>query len=241
MDDLLWSGGVSGGDDLPRPSAMFYLKSLQAQLRALRLSLLSDPAHQSKYQRDKYEISNLCIHNIYSVCWIKWQSLTVDTEILLLKIYITDLRVHVVGSSLAQDLFTGQSNRRFECLSGCLQAIKCWIDIFFSIPLAQYVGYSACIYAMMARCPIDLWRLSTCEHPEWDNGLVRETLIVSSVFEQTERNFSQVKDAAGLDRGGSQDCEFFSIMALRLRSIKDSWDVLGSSTELATPMLDQCT
>ncbi|KAL8662416.1 MAG: hypothetical protein Q9202_004737 [Teloschistes flavicans] len=90
----------------------------------------------------------------------------------------------------------------------------------------------------MARCLVDLWRLSTCEYAEWDHGLVRETLDVSSIFEQTQKNFSQVKDAAGLDRGGTQDCDFFGIMATKLTSMKVSWDTMSAFTDLATPLPD---
>ncbi|KAL9016820.1 MAG: hypothetical protein Q9185_005864 [Variospora sp. 1 TL-2023] len=200
-----WSG-VTGGDHLTKPLAMSYLKSLQAQLRALKSCKLSEPT---------------------------------DQKTLLLQLHITDLAIHEIGFSQGQDLFTGQSNHRFECLCACLQAIKDWVDVFLSIPPAQYVGFSACIYAMMGRCLIDLWRLSTCEHPEWDHSLVRESLDVWSVFEQTERNFSRVKEAAGLDLGGSQDCDFFTIMASRLRSMKVSWNAVNASTELATPVLDE--
>ena len=160
---------------------------------------------------------------------------------MLLEIYTVDIGIHEVGFSQAQDLFMGQSNQRFECLFACLQAIKSWTEIFLSIPPAQYVGFSTCTYAMMARCLIDLRRLLTCEHPEWDPRLVQQSLDVSSVLEQTERNFAQVKDAAYLDRGGSQDCDFFSIMASRLRPMKVSWDALSASTDapLATPLLDE--
>ncbi|KAL8645850.1 MAG: hypothetical protein Q9210_006480 [Variospora velana] len=200
-----WSG-VTEGDHLTKPLATSYLKSLQAQLRALKSCKLSEPT---------------------------------DQKTLLLQVHITDLAIHEIGFSQGQDLFTGQSNHRFECLCACLQAIKDWVDVFLSIPPAQYVGFSACIYAMMGRCLIDLWRLSTCEHPEWDHGLVRESLDVWSVFEQTERNFSRVKEAAGLDLGGSQDCDFFTIMASRLRSMKVSWNAVNASTELATPVLDE--
>ncbi|KAL8974781.1 MAG: hypothetical protein Q9197_000989 [Variospora fuerteventurae] len=200
-----WSG-VTEGDHLTKPLAMSYLKSLQAQLRALKSCKLSEPT---------------------------------DQKTLLLQLHITDLAIHEIGFSQGQDLFTGQSNHRFECLCACLQAIKDWVDVFLSIPPAQYVGFSACIYAMMGRCLIDLWRLSTCEHPEWDHSLVRESLDVWSVFEQTERNFSRVKEAAGLDLGGSHDCDFFTIMASRLRSMKVSWNAVNASTELATPVLDE--
>ncbi|KAL8907092.1 MAG: hypothetical protein Q9171_005997 [Xanthocarpia ochracea] len=149
------------------------------------------------------------------------------------------LSIHEVGFSQAQDEFTGPFNLRFECLSGCLQAIKSWIDVFLTIPPIEYVGFSASIYAMMARCLIDLWRLSTCEYAEWDHSLVRESLDVSSVIEQTQRNFSMVKDSAGLDLGGTQDCDFFGIMAIKLSSMKASWDAMSASTELATPLPDE--
>lgn len=102
--------------------------------------------------------------------------------------------------------------------------------MFLSILPAQYVGFSACIYAKIARCLIGLWRLSTCEHSEWDRNLVRETLDVSLVLEQTKTNFVQVKEAAGLDRGGSPDQDFFSIMATRLGPMEASWDAHTAST-----------
>ena len=159
--------------------------------------------------------------------------------VLLLEIHITELSIHEIGFSQAQDEFTGPFNLRFECLFGCLQAIKSWIDVFLTIPPIEYVGFSASIYAMMARCLIDLWRLSTCEYAEWDDRLVRESLDVSSVIEQTQRNFSMVKDAAGLDLGVTQDCDFFGIMATKLSSMKASWDAMSASTELATPLPDE--
>ena len=92
----------------------------------------------------------------------------------------------------------------------------------------------------MTRCLIGLWRLSTCEHPEWDRDLVRENLDVSLILEEAEKNFAQVKEAAGLDRGGSQDSDFFSIMASRLRSMKFKWDTLTTSTtaSFSTALLD---
>ncbi len=92
---------------------------------------------------------------------------------------------------------------------------------------------------MMARCLIDLWRLSTCEHAEWDRGLVRDSLDIASIFEQTENRFMQVKEAAGLDRGGSQDDEFFGIMASKLRLMKVSWDASNRSALSASPVLDE--
>ncbi|MCJ1359174.1 MAG: hypothetical protein MMC33_009174 [Icmadophila ericetorum] len=204
--DLPWSGAAEG-DHFARPSATFYLKSLQAQLHNFKSSTPSELA---------------------------------DNHTLLLELYNTELCIHEIGFSQAPGLFTDQSNQRFECLYACLQAIKSWIDSFLSILPAQYVGFSACTYAEMTRCLIGLWRLSTCEHPEWDRDLVRENLDVSLILEEAEKNFAQVKEAAGLDRGGSQDSDFFSIMASRLRSMKFQWDTLTTSTtaSFSTALLD---
>lgn len=57
-----------------------------------------------------------------------------------------------------------------------------------------------------------------------------ENLDVSLILEQTKTNFAQVKEAAGLDRDGSSDQDFFSIMSTRLQSMKASWDANHTST-----------
>lgn len=78
--------------------------------------------------------------------------LTPVLEILLLELHSTELSANEVSMSSAPDIFVGQINQRFECLFACLQAVKSWIDVFLSIPPGEYVGFSVCIYAKMARC-----------------------------------------------------------------------------------------
>ena len=155
-----------------------------------------------------------------------------------MELYCAEICIHEMGFSQIPGLF--QHNQRFECLYAYLQAIKSWIEVFFTIPPVQYVGFSACIYAKMTRCFIGLWRLLTCEHPEWNRGLVQETLDVSSILQEAETNFAQVKAVAGLDRGDSEDSDTFSIMASRLRSMRTSWDAMTGETTnfLSTPSLD---
>ncbi|KAK9489677.1 hypothetical protein V1508DRAFT_406919 [Lipomyces doorenjongii] len=157
-----------------------------------------------------------------------------NNKTLLLELYNTEFSIHGICFSQAPDIFIGQYNQRFECLCACLQATKSWVDMFLSILPAQYVGFSALMYAKMTRCFIGLYRLSTCEHPEWDRGLVRETL-------DAEKKFAQVKEAAGLDLGDSENLDFVSIMASKLRSIKMSWDAMPISTtaSFSTAALDE--
>lgn len=85
-----------------------------------------------------------------------------------------------------------------------------------------------------------LWRLSTCQHPEWDRSLVGKTLDVSLILKQTEKNFGQVKEAASLDPGLPPGSDAFSMMASRLGSMKASWDAMITATTapFGTPSLD---
>ena len=52
---------------------------------------------------------------------------------------------------------------------------------------------------------------------------MQETLDVSMFLETTERSLLLVKEAAGLDRDGSDDVDIFSVFAARVRVFKMWW------------------
>jgi hypothetical protein len=140
-----------------------------------------------------------------------------------MELYTTELAIYEIGLSQTPDIFSGQLNRRIECLWGCLNAIKYWIDVFLSITPSQYVGFSALIYSNMTHCIVGMYRLSTFEHLEWDQALVGEHLDVMSFLEECEKNFERVKEEAGLDITGSEDVDSFSRIASVIRAIRMSW------------------
>lgn len=156
--------------------------------------------------------------------------LSLVIETLLMELYNTELSIHEIGLSQAPDIFSGQDNRRLECLCTCLNAAKSWFDVFLSIPPAQYVGFSVSIYQNLFHCFMALYRLSTFDLPEWDRGLVRETLDASLLLETAERNLAQVKEVTGLDLDGSEDLDIFSILASKTRVIKMWWEATNVST-----------
>src|ERR1700753_1547419 len=122
-----------------------------------------------------------------------------------MELYDTELRIYEIGLSQPPDVFSDCYNRRLECLCACLNAAKSWAEVFLSIPPAQYLGFSTSTYINLIHCFIGIYRLSTFEHPEWDRSIVQENLDVGSFSEQVERNFSQVKEVAGIDLDGSED------------------------------------
>ena len=146
-----------------------------------------------------------------------------------MELYNTELSVYEVGLSQTPDIFIGQYNRQLECLYACLNAAKRWIDTFLEILPAQYVGFSMLTYAGLARCFMGFYSLSVFENSEWDRELVRDTMDVSVFLDVTEKKFAQVKEAAGLDVGGSTDVDRFTVLASKIRLIK-MWDAIPASS-----------
>jgi hypothetical protein len=146
-----------------------------------------------------------------------------------LALHSTELSIYEIGLSQAPDIFNGENNRRIECLWVCLKVAKSLMDVFFEITPAEYVGFSQLVYSIMLQCLLVMYRLLTFEHAEWDRALAREHLDLSSILEETENNWAKVKEAAGLDIGGSKDVDPFTFMASRIRVVKLSWEATKAS------------
>ncbi|KIV84515.1 hypothetical protein PV11_00290 [Exophiala sideris] len=163
-----------------------------------------------------------------------------NKTILLMELYMTDFSIHEVGLSQGAGFLDWSENRRIECLWSCLNALKSWLEVYSGIPLAHYPGFSTMIYSNMIRCLIGLYRLAISEHAGWDRSLIRNHIDIPLFLEQSEKNFAAVKDVVGLDIGGSDDTDFFTLMAARIRVIRGIWDLTGSSAmpSLAVPSAD---
>ena len=227
-----WHDAIPDADHLIRTPTMFYLSALERLLQDFKSNIpleLQDngklglkPIGTSKefsVLRAMIKINGLLIHQV--------------TETLLLEVCNLEASIYEIGCSHEPDVFSVQSNRRVECLYGCLNAMKRCTDVFGRFNPAQYIGLPFLIYAALSRCVTVFYRILTFEHPEWDPALVRETLDFSLILDEVEAKFSRVKDEAGLDCGGSDDTDPFTLFATRLRKIKMWWDItVGNATVL---------
>ncbi|GAT30507.1 hypothetical protein RIB2604_03500630 [Aspergillus luchuensis] len=166
-----------------------------------------------------------------------------DNKILQMELYSAEMMIYEIGFSSDPSIFPQQSNKQFECLCACLQTIKSRTDTILALQPVEYVGLSCLMCANMARSFINLYRLTVCEYPVWDRKLVRETIDVSWVLETAAQRFTQVKEAAGLDPEGTQELDFFMIMAAKMEAMKMSWDtavmpMMEDSWELTLDDLD---
>jgi len=163
------------------------------------------------------------------------------TEILLLRLYSTELVIHEVALCKVDINSNATDFQRLDCLYTCLHAVKNWFDIFLSIPPARYVGVSMAEFTQMAHCMIALYRLSTFEWPDWDRGLVRNYASLSMILDQLVANFAQVKATVDLDKGIVDNIDVFSITSRTLNHIKTWWDpkVAGESLRSDAPAMDE--
>jgi hypothetical protein len=146
------------------------------------------------------------------------------------------IRIHEIALSHSPDIFSADSNQRVKSLYACLNAANSWAIIFVTIPPAQFVGLPATVFAQFFHLFVSIYRLATFEDPSWDRRLVQETIDVSMLLETMERNLLLVKDAAGLDKDGSQNINIFSVFANRVRVFKMWW--AATNVDTATGILE---
>lgn len=97
---------------------------------------------------------------------------------------------------------------RIETLYGCLNAIRSWFDIFFTIPPADYVNFTFSVFSQLFRCLMALYKLSTIDNPTWDTNLVRKTADLLPILDQLVLNLRRVDRDAGLDEDSAEGSAF---------------------------------
>jgi hypothetical protein len=176
-----WHDGPVDAAGSVRAPSVFYLKALQAQLEDFKRDV---PPELQQNGRSIF------------LRGLPDDMLTLnEIGILLVHLYNTELSVHEITFSRAPVDSNSPDFQRLESLYACLQATRNWFDLFFTISLALYIGFSMSI----SHCIIALHRLSTINDPDWDRGLVRETSNLSLVLDPLVKKLAQVKVAARLD------------------------------------------
>ena len=107
---------------------------------------------------------------------------------------------------------------RLGCFFKCLNSMKCWFDIFMTIPASEYFGISFPFYTQLTHSIILLHRLSTFEDPAWDLDLVRSTVDVEIVIESLIHNLQLLSRGVGRNDGSQVD--FFAKVSSIFASVK---------------------
>ena len=160
---------------------------------------------------------------------------------MLAHFYSTQLTINETVLSSLPSLNNQSDFQPVERLYACIESVKSWFEIFFTIPPIAYSGFPFSIFSQLVRCLITLYRLSTLEDPAWDRKAVQKTADLLVIFDQVIENMEQVAAIARQDNNGSTEEDTFSRTAKMFRSIRPGWEAklvsLDSQTVSTLPTL----
>jgi len=143
-------------------------------------------------------------------------------------------------------LSLGTTLQRYEFLETCLGAIKDWFNVYFLLPIDEYVGVTYIFWGHMTHCIMSLYLLMQInDDPAWDrHRLIVEGVDPIGVFDRFIRNFDEYATLRELEAGPESAVHnVFAWWCRVLRLIKERWKsefggasedgpaVLGSNNE----------
>lgn len=160
---------------------MFIITSIQQELRQFRKSLpLNQATNGKKHQIHLYHPLALALINHRCLAMI------------LLHYHVTELSLYEASlckSPVSTDPLP--KFKRLELLCACLEAIKSYFEVLFSIPVANYASLSIPTFSHLTCSLSTLYILSNFDHPDWNLTYVRETinyvLVLGRLIEHLER------------------------------------------------------
>lgn len=202
-----YEGAMETAGDIKAPPS-FYLRALHSQLQEVKTKLSPQSQRNGKLSPISYFV------------------ILSDTlaEVVLAHFYSTELTINEIALSQVP-IITNHSNfEQLKCLYACIESIKSWFEVFFTIPPVAYIGFPFSIFSQLVRCLVTLYRLSTLNDPAWDKDGVRKTADLLLILDHVISNMEQVTTAAELDNNDSVDGDIFSRTAKMFRSIRVGWE-----------------
>ncbi|KAF2092450.1 hypothetical protein NA57DRAFT_50220 [Rhizodiscina lignyota] len=173
--------------------AFLYLRVLQAQVQELKASL--SPHLQQHGMLTAYALYvELCINEATRLA-------SSDAPLLP----TPESTSHVSG--------TVPGFERLECLWRSVHAVKSWLDAFYTISPATYIGFPFFFWFQLVRCIIILKHLSTFEDPAWDCQAVQNTVDMSWLLDW----MAEKVEMASREAGERSDDDLFRQLSKMLR------------------------
>jgi hypothetical protein len=114
---------------------------------------------------------------------------------------------------LATDAFP--NFKRLELLCACLEASKSYFEVFFSVPVVNYIALSMPSWSHLTYSLANLHMLSSFDHPDWNLVYVRETIDFKTVLGRLTEQLERVNTLVGYEK-----FYMFSRTAKRMNCIK---------------------
>lgn len=151
-------------------------------------------------------------------------------EILLAHKYSAELTVNEIAFSKAPTNTNNSSFEQLEFRFACLNSIKSWFDVFFTIPPSDLVGVSYLSHAQAGHCTVALYRLTQFEDPAWDKGLVRNTADLLLILDEIIDRFDQ----ASITCSDNSDQNIYNRLGAIFKAVR-SWCGTKLNTDINLP------
>jgi hypothetical protein len=153
-------------------------------------------------------------------------------EVVLAHLYSAELTINETALPQVLIIANNLNFQQLKCLYACIESIKSWFEVFFTIPPTAYISFPFSIFSQLVRCLVTLYRLSTLDDPTWDKNGVWKTANLLLILDHVIDNMEQVKTLAGLDNNDSPEGDIFSRTAKLFRSIRPEWEAKLGADDL---------
>ena len=137
---------------------------------------------------------------------------------LLLHYYSAEVYLYEIGF----EGFPGQASlQRLELLNSCLLSTKSWFDTYFSVYPWLYFNHTFFGLLQVQHALLALYKLSFDSIPGWDTRYVQEVVDLPNVLDMVAQRMEEAAEARKINRVPGDGEDFFSILALRMRSVKN--------------------
>ena len=143
-------------------------------------------------------------------------------DVILAHLWSTELTINEIALVQLPIAADHSSFKRIEALYTCLKSIKSWFELFFNIPLTNYIKFPFSIFSQLVHCLYILFRLSTLDDPAWDKHGVKDTADLLPIMDQLVINLEQA--AAKFDTHDNPEEDLFSRAAKKYRTIRLEWE-----------------
>lgn len=107
---------------------------------------------------------------------------------------------------------------RLESLWRCLYAVKSWLDVFYTLTPAAYVGLPFFCWFELVLCLVILKHLSTFEDPAWNCQTVHDTVDMLHILDW----MAEKAELASKEAGEQSEDDLFQQVSRMLR-ISQAW------------------
>ena len=215
---------------------MMEQRRLQSTPKHHYLSISKHSTRNCKKLRTRFRLN----HNVTVSCYLVTTYTVLSdssAEVVLAHLYSTELTVNEIALSQVPIITNDSNFEQLNRLYACVESIKSWFEVFFSIPPTDYIGFPFSIFSQLVHCLVTLYRLSTLRDPAWDKNGVREAADLLLILDQVINNMEQGATLAGLDNNDSTEGDVFSRTAKKFRSIRPEWEAKLGSADLIVPTI----